>query len=147
MRIYMDACCLNRPFDDQTQDKIRIESDTILAILSRCSSGKWKLLSSEILDIEIDKTQDGWKKGCVRNLYSMAQEHILLNEEIVRRAKEFQFLGVKPFDSLHVAVAEYAKADVFLTTDKGLLSAIHKRKIDLITSNPVFWFIEVSDNE
>jgi len=41
MKIYMDVCCLNRPFDDQTQDKIRIESDAILAILSKCISGKW----------------------------------------------------------------------------------------------------------
>jgi len=147
MRIYMDACCLNRPFDDQTQDKIRIESDAVLAILSRCSSGKWNLLSSEVLDIEIDKTPDEWKKGCVRNLYALAEEHIILNEEIVRRAKELQRFGVKSFDSLHVAVAEYAKADVFLTTDKGLLSIIQREKIELMPSNPVYWFIEVNENE
>ncbi len=41
----MDVCCLNRPFDDQTQDRIRIESDAILAILSKCVTGEWKLLS------------------------------------------------------------------------------------------------------
>jgi hypothetical protein len=31
--VYMDCCCLNRPADDQTQDKIRIETDAIIGIL------------------------------------------------------------------------------------------------------------------
>ena len=41
MRIYMDVCCLNRPFDDQTKAKILIESDAVLAILSKCSAEEW----------------------------------------------------------------------------------------------------------
>ncbi len=61
MKIYMDVCCYNRPFDDQTQDKIRIESDAILAVLSKCISDQWKLLSSEVIDIEIEKTPDECK--------------------------------------------------------------------------------------
>lgn len=143
----MDACCLNRPFDDQTQDKIRIESDAILAILSRCSSGKWELLSSEVLDIEIDNTPDEWKRSCVLNIYALAIEHIILNDDIIKRAKEMQTDGVKSFDSLHVAAAEYSKADVFLSTDKSLLAAIQKIKLDIITANPINWFIEVIENE
>ena len=42
MLIYMDCCCLNRPSDDQTQDKIRIESDAIIAILFKCYYGSWR---------------------------------------------------------------------------------------------------------
>lgn len=34
-KIYLDTCCLNRPFDDQTQERIRLESEAVLAILSR----------------------------------------------------------------------------------------------------------------
>jgi len=43
-RIYLDACCLNRPFDDQTQLRIALETQAILAILSQCESG-WKLIT------------------------------------------------------------------------------------------------------
>ena len=25
-KIYLDTCCLNRPFDDQTQDRVRLEA-------------------------------------------------------------------------------------------------------------------------
>ncbi|MBA1335456.1 MAG: hypothetical protein HPY66_1081 [Firmicutes bacterium] len=147
MKIYMDVCCLNRPFDDQTQDKIRIESDAILAILSKCMSGEWQLLSSEVLDIEIENTQDKWKKSKVYELYKLAKEKIMLNDIIVKRAFEIQNSGLKSFDSLHVASAEYSKVDVFLTTDKNLLHTAERLKLDIKTANPLNWFMEVDENE
>lgn len=33
MKIYLDACCLNRLFDDQTQDRIRLESEVVVLII------------------------------------------------------------------------------------------------------------------
>jgi len=38
MRIYLDVCCLNRPFDDQTQERIHLESEAVLIILSNIAS-------------------------------------------------------------------------------------------------------------
>ena len=52
MKIYMDVCCLCRPFDDRTQDRIRIESEAVLTILSRCSED-WILVGSEAIDFEV----------------------------------------------------------------------------------------------
>lgn len=31
MRIYLDCCCLQRPLDDQTQPRIRLEAEAVLA--------------------------------------------------------------------------------------------------------------------
>jgi len=50
MKIYLDVCCLNRPFDDSTQDRIRLESEAILTILERCLQGNWSLVISEITE-------------------------------------------------------------------------------------------------
>ncbi len=147
MKIYMDVCCLNRPFDDQTQDKIRIESDAILAILSKCMQGQWHLLSSEVIDIEIGEIPDEWKKIKVYKLYSLAKEKVTLNEIIIKRAYEFLNFGLKAFDGLHVASAEYANADVFLTTDKNLLKVTKRLKLNVEAVNPVNWFMEVFGNE
>jgi len=147
MKIYLDVCCLNRPFDDQTQNKIRIESDAILAILSKCISGEWKLISSEVLDIEIKNTPDKWRRNKVYQLYKPAKEKIMLNYKIIERAIEIQSFGIKSFDSLHIASAEYSKADVFLTTDKNLLNVAGRLKLDIKTANPVSWFMEVDENE
>ena len=147
MKIYMDVCCLNRPFDDQTQDKIRIESDALLAILSKCMSGEWELLSSEVLDIEIENTPDKWKKSKVNELYKLAQEKIMLNDTIVKRASDIQIFGIKSFDSLHLATAEYSKATVFLSTDKNLLHMASRLEMGITVTNPLNWFMEVYENE
>lgn len=37
-RIYLDVCCLNRPFDNQSQPRIALETQAILTILSQCEA-------------------------------------------------------------------------------------------------------------
>ena len=74
--IYMDCCCLNRPSDDQTQDKIRIETDAIMAVLYKCFYGNWKLIGSDIIEYEIMKTSDNNKKDKALNAYSIKKDTI-----------------------------------------------------------------------
>ncbi len=56
--IYLDVCCLNRPFDDQTHDRIHLKAEAVLAILSRIGTGEWDWLSSNVVDFEINQTPD-----------------------------------------------------------------------------------------
>jgi hypothetical protein len=69
--IYMDCCCLNRPGDDQNQDKIRIESNVIMSILYKCFYGSWKLIGSDIVEYEIMKTPDLMKRNKALHLYTV----------------------------------------------------------------------------
>ena len=105
------------------------------------------MLSSEVMDIEIENTNDKWKKSKIYELYKLAEEKIMLNDKIVKRAFEIQNSGIKSFDSLHVASAEFSKADIFLTTDKNLLRVAGRLKLDVILANPLNWFMEVNENE
>lgn len=41
--IYLDVCCLNRPFDDQTQERIRLEAEAVRLILANCQTGEYPL--------------------------------------------------------------------------------------------------------
>jgi hypothetical protein len=43
MRIYLDVCCLSRPFDNQSQERVRLESEAVLMILHRIETGEWYL--------------------------------------------------------------------------------------------------------
>ena len=52
--IYLDACCLNRPFDDQTQERIHLEAQAVLRILVKFQRGDWQLLGSEAFDDELE---------------------------------------------------------------------------------------------
>jgi hypothetical protein len=41
LKIYLDVCCLNRPLDDQVQERIRRETAAIMHILSYFATGQW----------------------------------------------------------------------------------------------------------
>ncbi len=50
MRIYLDNCCFNRPFDDQSQLRIRIETEAKLYVQDLIRQGTLTLVWSYILD-------------------------------------------------------------------------------------------------
>lgn len=39
MRVYLDNCCYNRPFDSQTQLRVRLETEAKLAIQALMRAG------------------------------------------------------------------------------------------------------------
>jgi predicted nucleic acid-binding protein len=145
MKIYLDVCCLNRPFDDSTQDRIRLESEAILTILERCLQGNWSLVISEITEAEIDRIPNNDRKQKVRSLLLIHREYRMVDTSIEKRAKEIQKLTVKAYDALHIACAEKSKVDIFLTTDDSLLNKVlrnrHTLKVRL--ENPLKWLTEV----
>ena len=134
---------MNRPFDDLTQDRIYLETDAILSIISHCREGKWTLIASGIIDYELSKLPDMGKLEQVQMLYAVANERVALTVEAEQRAAFFHQHGLKPFDSLHLALAERSEVDVFLTTDDHLLRSVNKMDVKVKVAHPVFWLMEV----
>lgn len=52
MRIYLDNCCFNRPFDDQAQIRIMLEAEAKLKIQDDILQKKFELAWSYILEAE-----------------------------------------------------------------------------------------------
>jgi hypothetical protein len=50
MRIYLDTCCYNRPFDDQHQERVHIESEAILIIIKRAQQNLDEIIGSDVLN-------------------------------------------------------------------------------------------------
>jgi hypothetical protein len=48
-RVYLDTCCLNRPFDDPISDRVRWEAAAVLIILARLGGGDWQWIASEVV--------------------------------------------------------------------------------------------------
>jgi predicted nucleic acid-binding protein len=144
MKIYLDVCCLNRPFDDITQDRVRLESEAVLTILGHAQTENWILISSEVVDIEISKIPDDERKQKVSFLSSTLKSYVTVDEDIERRAMELAELNFKPFDAFHIAFAEKGGADVFLTTDDDLLKkALQKKEVLKVRlENPLKWLME-----
>jgi predicted nucleic acid-binding protein len=146
--IYLDVCCLNRPFDEQTQARIRLESESVLLILMQCQTRQWTMLGSEVITIEIAQTSDFDRKQQVLSLASVAATEIIVSESIELRASNLMEQGFKSFDALHLACAEAGNADIFLTTDDRLLRLAKRQSSTLRVKvdNPVHWLLEVTAN-
>jgi len=143
MRIYFDNCCLNRPFDDLTNNIVRMECEAILSIIDNCGTSDCIYFSSDVLLDEILEIADNDRREKVMLLYFGASEHINFSETIFLRAKELELFGIKSFDALHIASAETAQADVFLTTDRKLINAAKRVGTQIPVQNPLVWLTEV----
>ena len=144
--IYLDVCCLNRPFDDQTQPRIRLESEAILLILDRVEAGGWNWVGSDVLRFEVEQTPDPERRLRVSTLMESIGTIIELGPSVVSRAKQWESLGFQSTDALHLASAESASVDVFLTTDDRMLR-VANRIGDLLrirVANPLSWLSEVA---
>jgi predicted nucleic acid-binding protein len=139
MKIYLDSCCLNRPFDDLRDDAVRMEAEAVMAIIDRCESGEWVFYASDVLFDEIDNTPDLNRKQKILILYRSATGHIDLTAEIIARAKELERFNVKAYDALHLASAEAEAVDIFLTTDRRLLNAATRSDTTINVKNPLLW--------
>ena len=144
MKIYMDVCCLSRPFDNLSQPRVRLEAIAVINILECCRSGQWTLAASDVLDFELAAIQDNEKKMQVRELYSLADNWLPVTAPAKARAVFLQSQGLSFFDSLHLALAEASRQDVFLTTDDKLLKCANKIDLNIRVANPVVWFMEVA---
>jgi len=140
-RIYLDACCLNRPFDDQAQDRIRLESEAVLLILDKLERGAWQWIGSDVLFFEIEKAPDLDRRRRVRLLAEGVHHRVPLRKGEVERAKQLESLGFFSYDALHLACAEKGGAQVFLTTDDHFLrvASRHLKKIKVRVENPLRW--------
>ncbi len=147
MRVYLDNCCLHRPYDDLRDDMVRLEAESIISIIARCETGDWEFCGSDVLFDEIDNAANLVKKQKVLLLYNVAAYHIDLTAEIVARAKEIEGFGIKPYDSLHLASAEAGGVDVFLTTDRKLINAAKRSGIKIPVMNPLIWLTETLYDE
>jgi predicted nucleic acid-binding protein len=141
MKIYLDVCCFNRPFDDQSQERIRLEAEAVLLILQRCEQGELRLVGSNVITTEIEQCPDPQRRERVRMAASEIEEMVNLGSMQVTRARELERKGFRAMDSLHLACAESAKVDAFLATDDQLLrqSHRHNRVLRVTVENPLNW--------
>ena len=121
MRIYLDCCSLQRPFDDKSQPRIAVEAEAVLVILALCESDCLKLISSDALLFEIGRIPERDRKDDALAILKIAEETIELTIEIEALAGKLGASGLKPLDALHLAFASASKVDYFCTCDDKFL--------------------------
>jgi predicted nucleic acid-binding protein len=121
MRIYLDTSVLNRPFDDQTQARVHLETEAFLTVLDYVMSGRFALLNSAILMFENHANPFPERQRSVQDYLSLASAMVNMIPAIRDRGRVLESLGFKPIDALHVAAAEQGQAEVLVTCDDGLI--------------------------
>ena len=122
MRVYLDVCCFNRPFDEQSQLKIiRLETEAKIYVQQKIIDGIYELAWSYVMDYENSLNPFLERRHRVGLWKNIAKVFCNENEAILIDAENLRNRGVKFFDSLHVACSIFLKCDYFLTTDDRLM--------------------------
>ena len=149
MRIYLDNCCYNRPYDDQLQMRINLDTEAKLHIQDMVKNNELELVTSYMLDYENAKNRFWHKRQAISEFlneneaYYVSQDR---NEEAIQIAEEIKKTGVKNADALHVACAILAKSNYFITTDDRLLK-YRSEKVEIVTPGEFVRRVEEKEYE
>ncbi len=142
LKIYLDNCCFNRPYDDQAQLSINLEALAKLSIQQEIREGKVDLVTSYILLAENAANRFEAKRKDIQAFIDK-QTHTFVSEasgsKVKEIAKEIMNSGVKLMDACHIACAIIAGCDYFISTDKRLLK-YHSDQIKIV--NPTTYVLE-----
>ncbi|HTG37017.1 MAG TPA: PIN domain-containing protein [Thermoanaerobaculia bacterium] len=145
MRVYLDLCCLKRPFDLQEQPLIRLQTEAVLSILA-LPSDTVELLQSEALVLENSLNPNQARREAVALWLSEAAVISLDESDLSSRINELIAKGFKSFDAFHLASAELSGVAVFLTVDRQFLSLAARMSGELRVrvTDPVHFIEEIS---
>ena len=144
LKIYLDNCCYGRLFDDLTQTKIYLESKAVESILLLYEKRELIIYTSQAAVFEFSNITDLSKKRQIEDLYNaLSLKNIEYSELIKNRAVELRSYNIKDMDSLHIAFAESAEADYFITTDKFLLSVEKRVTLKTKIISPIDFIMEM----
>ena len=121
MLLYLDNCCFNRPYDDQSQIRIRIESEAKLFIQSKILAGEIDLAWSYILDFENSINPFPERRWSIAQWKAMAVIDVIESPSILEHAQQFESRGLRGKDALHIACALETGCGYFLTTDDQVI--------------------------
>ena len=137
MRINLDNCCFNRPYDSQSQMCISLETQAKLYIQESIRKQEIELATSYMLRFENEQNPYEIRRQAITE-YIQNNTSVYIDydrmEEVAKEARSIMETGVKHKDAIHVASAIIAGCDCFLTTDIRLL----KYKTDkIVIENPI----------
>ncbi|MCM1189231.1 MAG: type II toxin-antitoxin system VapC family toxin [bacterium] len=124
MRIYLDNCCYNRPYDDQSQIRISLETQAKLYIQDTVKRGQLELVTSYVLEFENSNNRSMQKRLAIENFMNANATVYVTNKDkeiVERNARSIMETGIKVKDACHVACAILAECNYFITTDDRLL--------------------------
>ncbi len=144
VKVYLDTSVYNRPFDDQNQTRIRLETEAFLSILEKAVAGTIIIISSSALLYENNQNPFDERRERISSYLAIASKFIRLNDSTKKKALFLENIGIDPIDALHLSYAEFGGAEYFLTCDDGIIKKVRKVKelFKMKVCNPIDFIIE-----
>ena len=95
MRVYLDNCCLNRPYDDQSHLITELETKAKLKIQEMIVCGELEFVASYILEYENNDNPFNERKMAIADFIKYAFINLDETVEIIEIAKEARGTGLK----------------------------------------------------
>lgn len=122
MTIYLDNSFLNRPFDDPEVGVNKLETEVLLQINKLAYKGKVDLVNSSVIEYENSLNPFPDRKIFIKELLKTSTSYQNINLKTKNRANTIvEEMAVSPIDALHLASAEEAKVDLFISCDYNLI--------------------------
>jgi predicted nucleic acid-binding protein len=144
-KVYLDTSAYNRPFDDQTQPKIFLETQAVVIILQMVEAKTVELISSSVLEYENSRNPYPIKQEAMSRCLQLAKLRQEVDEAIRQRAEELEQNGLKAVDALHVSCAEAVNSDYFITCDKRMINRCSGLTMKVM--NPADFVLEMRSND
>ena len=144
IRVYLDNCCFNRPFDDQTQPKVAIETLAKLHIQELVLKKEIDIVWSYILKFENSRNIFEAKRAAIAEWEKNSVFFVEKSDSVVALARQISTTGVKPADSLHIACAITARCDYLVTVDSRMQKYNDSR---IFICNPADFINRMSTND
>jgi predicted nucleic acid-binding protein len=140
--LYLDLNCFNRPFDDQTQDRVRQETTAVLSILQRIELGFDQLAWSAVLAFENAQHPLPDRRDEIARWGRRAAVIAPIDQYVSTMAEQLNKAGITPLDAAHVACAEAIGCDRLLTCDDRLLRIARAQQLAVVVQNPLEYLEE-----
>jgi len=143
--LYLDLNCFNRPFDDQSQDRITQETAAVFVISQRIIDGVDQLIWSAILTFANAQHPLADRRIEIAQWAHRAVVNVAVTQPVVTRAHALTAAGFRPLDTAHLACAEAAACDRFLTCDDQVIRRTRRVLVRLRVQNPRDYIQEFTD--
>ena len=144
IRIYLDTCCLGRLYDDDAQERVRLEAEAVEDVVCRIGLGEIILVVSNVLLAETKRDPSPDRQERSQVVLDMATMYVDLDDVDMCRAKQLHEMGFGEIDAMHIVAAEKTNCDAFLTTDDQLIrrASRYNKLLQVRVINPADWVRE-----
>ncbi len=145
LRVYLDNCVFNRPYDRPSNARIISEANAKMVIQRAIADGRLELSASFMLVTENSRCPNR-----IAREYNLSFIRSFKAVYVSRREKEsfrplideIAAVGIKPADAIHIACAIVSRCDYLITVDDRMLK-FYNQRIKIITPTEMVHVMEV----